>query len=107
MVMMMGAKLDQQCIGRFRTMGEVWIQLLKEKNATKPLRKQSTGTLLRFLFIPAFLCMTDLKSTLLFGGFFKQEPGTALGAFFSYRLVPYGKVAVGKVAAAVEYFATL
>ena len=49
--------------------------------------------------------MTGKKSTLLFGGFFKQEPGAALGAFFSDRLVPYGKSAVGKVAAAVEYFA--
>ena len=48
--------------------------------------------------------MTGKKSTLLFGGFFKQKPGAALGAFFSHRLVPYGKSAIGKVAAAVEYF---
>ena len=59
---------------------------------------------LRFLFIPASFGMTEKKSTLLFGGFFKQKPGAALGAFFSHRLVPYGKSAVGKVAAAVEYF---
>ena len=63
-----------------------------------------TSKPLRFLFIPASFGMTGKKSTLLFGGFYKQKLGVTIGAFFSHRLVPYGKSAVGKVAAAVEYF---
>jgi len=59
---------------------------------------------LRLFFIPAFFSMTGKKSTLLFSSFFKQEPGVTLGTFFIDGFVPYGKSAVRKVAAAVEYF---
>jgi hypothetical protein len=54
--------------------------------------------------MPASFGVTGKKRSLLFGGFFKQKPRAALGAFFRHRLVPYRKRAVGKVAAAVEYF---
>jgi len=58
------------------------------------------------VFIPALFGVTGEKGTLLFGGFFNQESGAALGAFFRHRLVPYGKSAVGKIAASVKYLAS-